>query len=69
MMINHKNTGRFVTGLVAGALVGTSIGLLSAPKPGKETRQAVREKAEGYVTSIRERRRKHQTAESEAGAE
>ena len=58
MMINSRNSGRFFSGLVAGALVGTSIGLLAAPKPGKESRSAVKERAGGYVNSIRERRKK-----------
>lgn len=66
MMINSKNTGRLLTGLVAGALVGTSIGLLAAPKPGKESRHAVREKAESYVNSLKERRWRRETVASEA---
>ena len=65
MMINSRNSGRFFSGLVAGALVGTSIGLLAAPRPGREARSAVRERAEGYVNSIRERRRKHPVATAE----
>ncbi len=32
---------KFVTGLIAGALVGAAAGLLMAPKTGKETRQVV----------------------------
>jgi gas vesicle protein len=39
---------KFVFGLVAGTLIGAAIGLLFAPKPGKETRQVVGEKAEDW---------------------
>ena len=58
MLHGNRSGSRFFTGLVAGALVGTSIGLLAAPKPGKDARSAVRQKAGGYVASIRERRRR-----------
>ena len=34
----EKHTGKFVVGMVFGALVGTAIALLVAPKAGKETR-------------------------------
>ena len=53
---------KFVTGLVAGTLIGAAIGLLLAPKPGDETRKVVKEraddfkqKAEEYVGTLRER--------------
>ncbi len=46
---------KFVTGLLAGALVGTAIGMLMAPKPGNETRQIVRERAGEYLGTARER--------------
>ena len=53
---------KFVTGLIAGAAVGTAAGLLFAPRPGKETRQVVsartgdlRQKAGNYVGTMRQR--------------
>ena len=46
---------KFVTGLFAGALVGAALGLLLAPKPGKETRQIVRERAGEYLGTARAR--------------
>ena len=36
---------KLITGLVAGAIVGTAAGLLLAPKSGKENRKMVGEKA------------------------
>ena len=63
---------KFVTGLIAGAVVGAIAGLLVAPKPGKETRQIVvtraeelRSKAGDYVTTLRQKVRKGSTVEIE----
>ncbi len=59
------NENRLVTGLIAGALLGTIAGLLLAPKPGKESRQIVstravefRQKAGDYVDTLRQKIRK-----------
>lgn len=42
-----KDTGpSFSTGFILGAVVGVAIGFLYAPKPGKETRELLKEKAE-----------------------
>lgn len=53
---------KFVTGLIAGTVIGAAVGLLLAPKSGDETRKVVREKAddlkqraEEYVSTLRER--------------
>ena len=46
---------KFITGVLAGALIGTAIGMLLAPKPGIETRQIVRERAGEYLETARER--------------
>ena len=58
------NTNKLVAGLIAGAAVGAVVGLLFAPKPGKESRQIVaaradelRNKANGYVVAMRSRRK------------
>ena len=48
-MMNRK----LVAGVVSGAVVGATIGLLAAPKSGKDTRQLVRNKAGSLVTSMR----------------
>lgn len=64
---------QFVTGLIAGVVVGAVAGLLLAPKTGKETRQIVvaragevRGKAGQYATSVRERMRRGQSGEESA---
>lgn len=64
---------KFITGLVAGTLVGAAIGLLLAPKPGKVTRQVVVEKAddwkhraEEYFAALREKVQQDE-AEEESG--
>ncbi len=51
-MMNRK----LVAGMVSGAVVGAAIGLLAAPKSGKDTRQLVRNRAGSLVTSLRQRR-------------
>ena len=64
---------QFVTGLIAGVVVGAVAGLLLAPKTGKESRQIVvaragevRGKADQYATSVRERMRRGQSGEESA---
>lgn len=66
---------QIVTGIIAGALVGTVLGLLVAPKTGKEARQivalrgsAIKSKAGDYFTVIRNRMKKGDEAESLNGA-
>ena len=56
---------KLFTGLLAGALIGGIAGMLLAPKPGKDTRVIVasraaelKNKAEGYVETLREKGRK-----------
>ena len=53
-------TNKLVTGLIAGAAVGAVVGLLFAPKPGKESRRIVanragniRHKTSGYMDLMR----------------
>ena len=54
MMMRNK-TGRFVTGLIVGSLTGAAVGLLLAPRSGRETREVVRHKTGHYVGTLRER--------------
>ena len=56
------NGNKMVTGLIAGALLGTIAGLLFAPKLGKESREIVttravefRQKAGDYVDTLRQK--------------
>ncbi len=44
--MTEKDTGTsFILGFVVGAAVGVAIGFLYAPKPGRETRALLKEKA------------------------
>ena len=61
---------KIVTGLIAGALIGTIAGLLLAPKPGREARDLVayragelRQKAGDYMGILRQRIRKSEDAD------
>lgn len=54
MMMRNK-TGRFVAGLIVGSLMGGTVGLLFAPRSGRETRKVVRHKTGHYVGTLRER--------------
>ncbi len=56
---------KLITGLVAGAIVGTAAGLLLAPKSGKDNRKMVGEKAAkirsrtgGAIVSVKSRIKK-----------
>ena len=44
---------KLVAGVFSGAVIGATLGLLAAPKPGKDTRQLVRNKAGNLATSMR----------------
>ena len=54
MMMRNK-TGRFVTGLIVGSLMGGTVGILLAPRSGRATRRVVRHKTGHYVGTLRER--------------
>ena len=44
-MTNNEGYGNFGMGLLIGAAIGLAVGILYAPRPGKETRALIREKA------------------------
>ena len=44
-MTDRGSTSSFGVGLLVGAFIGLTIGILYAPRPGKETRQQLKEKA------------------------
>jgi len=47
-------TGDFLKGLVIGGLVGAVVGILYAPKSGKETREEIGKKAEELLAKAKE---------------
>ena len=53
-MMRNK-TGRLVTGLIVGSMVGGTVGLVLAPLSGRETREVVKHKTGHYVGTLRER--------------
>jgi len=61
-MKRRHTTGRFVAGLVAGALAGAGLGLFIAPRSGRETRRIVHHKAGYYVNRLRDRFRQKDTS-------
>ncbi len=54
-MMMRNNTGRCVTGLIVGSLTGAAVGLLFAPRTGRETQKVVKHKTGHYVGTLRER--------------
>ena len=52
-------------GFMVGSLVGAAIGLLFAPKEGKETREVMRSKTGEYATALRDRFRRSGAEEEE----
>ena len=49
--MSKESAGFGLGGFVLGALVGAAAGLLFAPKPGKETRDFLAEKAKDYINN------------------
>ena len=63
--MEQKNS--FAKGLIGGVIVGALAGLMFAPRPGKETRHFVRQKAGSYMGNMRQRVRRGRTQESSNG--
>ncbi len=66
-----SRSNKFVTGLLAGAIVGAVAGLVMAPKPGRDTRDIVgarsiqfRNRAEYYIGNLKERFKKEPVGEA-----
>ena len=54
---------KLVAGIVVGATTGTAIGLLMAPKSGRDTRKMVRGKTDQYAQAFRGRFKKDRVVE------
>ena len=52
-MMRNK-TGRLVTGLILGSLMGGTVGLVLAPLSGRKTREVVKHKTGHYVGALGE---------------
>ena len=66
-MAESKDTGSsFTIGFLFGAAVGVAIGFLYAPKPGKETRELLKHKAEEASEKAAEVTEKAKEAATEA---
>ena len=50
---DHDN-GKFAAGVILGALIGASLGVLFAPKSGEETRSVIKKKAKEYFDKGKE---------------
>ena len=55
---NHEGGGRFMMGLLTGAVVGAGLGLLFAPKAGLATRRRISKRAGALATLAQEGYRK-----------
>lgn len=49
-----NKSGDFMAGLVVGGLIGTVIGILYAPKSGRETREEIGQKADELLAKVKE---------------
>jgi len=54
-----ENGSDFLKGLIFGGLVGVAIGLLYAPKSGKETRDDLTIRADEFISKAKEEMEKH----------
>lgn len=57
-MVNKDNAGSFGMGLLVGAVAGLVVGLLFAPKSGRETRAMLKERAENMKERAEEMKEK-----------
>ena len=52
MNIGNK-AGRFLTGLIVGSLAGVAVGVMTAPRPGKQIRHQISHKTREHVGNLR----------------
>ena len=61
-----KNEGKtLIGGILTGAVAGAALGLLFAPKVGKETRDLVQRKSRDYTSTVREKIRRRGKSDGE----
>jgi gas vesicle protein len=65
-MSDKDASGSFAIGFLIGAVAGVAIGMLYAPKAGRETRALLKEKAEEVVEKAEEVSHKAKEAAAEA---
>ncbi|MBI4302899.1 MAG: YtxH domain-containing protein [Chloroflexi bacterium] len=53
--MNTDSAKSFGYGLIAGAAIGLAIGFLYAPRPGRETRQVIRDKTGAVIEKAKEK--------------
>jgi len=62
----NDNKGKsLIAGILTGALAGAALGLLFAPKVGRETRDLVQRKSRDYTSTIREKIRRRGNSDGE----
>jgi gas vesicle protein len=52
--MNNGNGGEYLKGLIVGGLIGSVIGILFAPKSGRETRQEINRRADALIAKAKE---------------
>jgi gas vesicle protein len=49
-----ENNGDLLVGFIVGGLIGAALGILFAPKSGKETREDIKQKADELIIKAKE---------------
>ena len=65
-MSDRESCNSFAVGFILGAVAGLAVGFLYAPKPGQETRELIKEKAEEAKEKVSEVAEKAKEAAAEA---
>ena len=52
--MEKESGGGLLTGLLVGGVIGVGLGLLYAPRPGRETREMIRQRAENVKSRAEE---------------
>lgn len=71
-MMQMNGSSKVLTGVIAGVAIGAAAGMLLSPKSGKETRQFIRERTNGFgakASGLFGKGRHQQEAELSAAAD